>query len=88
VLDQVLRLTDPLQLPVLLLLGIDPDIQQAIASAPSAVRDEPDLAPPIVAGFMADRDYPRALEVVRRMDESCPLLDCSTTSNPSHTNTR
>jgi hypothetical protein len=68
VLDQVLHVT-PLRLPVLLLLWSDPDIQEAIAAAPSAVQDEPGLALHRLAGFMADRDYPRALQAVRRIDD-------------------
>lgn len=73
VLDQVLALTR-LRLPVLLLLGSDPDIQRGFAALPPAERHQKALLRHGVAGALAVRDPSAALEYLREMpDSALPL---------------
>lgn len=65
VLHQVMRFTD-LRLPVLLLLGSDPDEQRALARLSPAARDRPEWVMPRIAGLLADRDFAGALTLLER----------------------
>ena len=69
VLDQVLAWT-PLKFPVLLLLSSDPDVQQALASAGDAIRQRPALAGHRIAGCLADRNVPCALDALSHASEA------------------
>jgi hypothetical protein len=64
VLHQVLQGTR-LQLPVLLLLKSDPDIQRKLAAAPEAERARNEWQLDRLAGRFAARDYGGALELMR-----------------------
>jgi spermidine synthase len=65
-----------LRLPVLLLLGSDPDYQRALARLPASERDKPEWSLHRAAGHLADRDLPAALAVLERMPkERLPLPD-------------
>jgi spermidine synthase len=69
VLDQVLVST-PLRFPVLLLLSSDPDVQQALASAEDATREQPELGGHRIAGCLAHRDVPCALEALAHTSDA------------------
>jgi len=56
-----------LRLPVLLLLGSNPDFQRALARLPAAQRERPEWLPHRAAGHLADRDLSAALAVLDRM---------------------
>ena len=78
VLDQVLRHT-PWQLPVLLLLDSDPDVQRALARKPAAHDEPPAWRVHRLAGALAARDYGAALEHARAIaPERLPLPDLTT----------
>jgi predicted membrane-bound spermidine synthase len=68
VLHQVLHATR-LQLPVLLLLGSDSDVQRAIAHLPTAKREAPEWLLHRAAGYLAVRDYNAALPLLLRVPE-------------------
>jgi predicted membrane-bound spermidine synthase len=75
VLHQVLRNTR-LQLPVLLLMKSDPDIQQAIARLTPAEREQEQWLPHRAAGRLAVRDWHGALELLMRTPkELLPIPD-------------
>jgi len=73
VLDQVLFNT-PLKLPVLLLVGSDPDVTRALSRAtPQQLRDAK-LLPHLAAARLVERDTGRALSILRRVDpQQIPL---------------
>jgi spermidine synthase len=75
VLHQVLRNTR-LQLPVLLLMKSDPDIQQAIARLTPDEREAEQWLPHRAAGRLAVRDWYAALELLNRTpDQLLPIPD-------------
>jgi spermidine synthase len=73
VLHQVLHGT-PLRLPVLLLLGSDPDLQRALRAAPQAERERPEWLSHRAAGALADRDFKRARDLLERTPEDQLLV--------------
>lgn len=73
VLGQVLGMTR-LQLPALLLLRSDPDVQRGLASLPPAERHQTALLRHGLAGALAARNSSAALEYIREMpDSALPL---------------
>lgn len=75
VLHQVLTGTR-LQMPVLMLLNSDPDVQRELAKAPEAVRAKPEWRVHRLAGLLADRNYSSALELMKDMPkEQLPYPD-------------
>jgi spermidine synthase len=75
ILHQVLHGT-PLHLPVLLMLGSDPDIQRALAKTSADVSNRPEWLMHHAAGFLAQRDFAAALPYLRRVpSEALPLPD-------------
>lgn len=69
VLHQVLHGT-PLQLPVLLLLNSDPDIQRVLADASPDELLRPEWQAHRLAGKLAQRDFPAALSLLSRIPQS------------------
>jgi hypothetical protein len=75
VLHQVLHSTR-LQLPVLLLLNSDPDIQRMLAVAPESERARSEWQLDRLAGTLAERDFAAALPLVRSIPpERLPFPD-------------
>jgi predicted membrane-bound spermidine synthase len=73
VLDAVLHGT-PLELPILLLLNSDPDIQAALARAGAARADRPEWALHRTAGYLADRTFVAAEKSLRAVpDAALPM---------------
>jgi hypothetical protein len=73
VLHQVLHGT-PLRLPVLLLLGSDPDIQRALRAASPAQRERPEWLLHRAAGALAERDFAAASALLERTPEEQLLV--------------
>jgi spermidine synthase len=73
VFHQVLQHTR-LTLPILLLLGSDPDIQRALRAAPAAVRERKELRMQLAAGKLAARDMPGGLELLAGVPERERLI--------------
>jgi spermidine synthase len=69
VLHQVLHGT-PLRLPVLLLLGSDPDIQRELRAVPEAERERPVWLLHRAAGALAERDFKSARDLLERTPEA------------------
>jgi hypothetical protein len=75
VLHQVLHNT-PLQLPVLLLLNSDSDVQTALANASEAERARPQWRIHHVARQLSERNYAAALALVQSVpDDALPFAD-------------
>jgi predicted membrane-bound spermidine synthase len=75
VLHQVMQGTR-LRLPILLMLNSDPEIQDQLAKAPESVGAQPEWQVHRLAGALADREYGRALRVLREMPkDKIPLTD-------------
>ena len=75
VLHQVLHGT-ALRLPVLLMLGSDPDVQRALSRSPPALRERDEWRVHRAAGLLAGRDYAGALAVLERVPAAAlPLPD-------------
>jgi hypothetical protein len=68
VLHQVLHGTT-LRLPVLLLLGSDPDIQAALREAPPAEREKPQWLRHMIADRLAARDFAAAHRLLARLPD-------------------
>ncbi len=65
-----------LKLPLLLLLGSSPDLQDALARMPPAQREEPAWLLHRAAGKLADRDLPAALALLQQVPrEQLPIKD-------------
>jgi predicted membrane-bound spermidine synthase len=73
VLDQVLYQT-PLRLPVLMMLGSDPDSQRALSSVAPEKRNEPALLRHETAKYLVVRDAKGALDSLRRTADSALAL--------------
>lgn len=73
VLDQVLYQT-PLRLPVLMLLGSDPDVQRALSTVAPEKRNEPALLRHETAKYLVARDAKGALDSLRRTADAAVAL--------------
>jgi spermidine synthase len=73
VLDQVLYQT-PLRLPVLMLLGSDPDVQRALSTVTPEKRNAPALLRHETARYLVARDAKGALDSLRRTAESAEAI--------------
>jgi len=78
VLHEMLHATR-LQLPVLLLMGSDSDVQRAVGRLPAAKREAPEWLIHRAAGYLAVRDYKAALPLLKRVpDNQLPYPDLTT----------